>query len=565
MSDAAYDVLIAGAGPVGLTLAIELGQRGIRCLLIEEQSEPRRLPKMERCNARTMEIYRRLGLADAVRSAGAPLDACMDVVICRSMAEEPIVRLTYPSAREAIAEIAACNDGTLPLEPAHLVSQYSLEPLLMEVALRTPNVTVKTGCALRTLSQDAAGVTANLVYADGRTEAIVVPYLVGTDGGRSTVRKQVGIELRGEGGLARKNQVFVHCPDLWKVCPYPQGRMYNFTNADQSIVSVQDSLEHFVFHTNCFGSEAELRALIATTLGLDVQFEILATTEWSLHLLVAERYSEGRVFLAGDAVHLVIPTGGLGLNTGIGDAADLAWKLTATIQGWGGPNLLPSYDTERRAAGLRVLESSRYAALGHIAWRSVVRPDIGADTPEGRGTRAAVAYVAQREQRKLHEQVGTELGYRYEASPIVCAEPGPEPPDVREVYIPTARPGARLPHMWLGAEPGQTALHDRIGRGYTLLKVAAGTVDTAPLEAAFRALGVPLEIVTAAEPPLRAVYRAGLLLLRPDLHVAWRGDALPADPAAVAQRVTGYGPAESPEVVAPPPAAKPAEAVSYAF
>jgi 2-polyprenyl-6-methoxyphenol hydroxylase-like FAD-dependent oxidoreductase len=557
-----YQVLIVGAGPVGLTLAIDLGQRGVRCLLIEEQSEPRRLPKMERCNARTMEIYRRLGLADAIRAAGAPLDARMDIVICTNMAEEPILRLNYPSAAEVATEIAASCDGTLPLEAAHLVSQYSLEPLLMDVARRTPNVTVKTGCALRTFVQDSNGVTAQVVFADGKPGTVTASYLVGTDGGRSTVRKQLGIQLLGEGGLAKKNQVFVHCDKLWEVCPHPQGRIYNFTNEDQSIVSMQDSLKHFVFHTNCFGTEAELRELIAETLGLDVDFEILATTAWTLHLLVAERYFDGRVFLAGDAVHLVIPTGGLGLNTGIGDAADLGWKLAATLQGWGGPNLLPSYNVERRAIGLRTCEASRYAALGLVAWRQIVRPEIREDTPEGRGTKAAVAYVAQREQRKLNEQVGTELGYRYESSPIVCSEDGPWPPDVREVYIPTARPGARLPHMWLA---DGSAFHDRIGKGYTLVKCGEATIDPSAFESAIRALGVPLDVLEIGDPALRAVYRRDLLLLRPDLHVCWRGDALPSDPSAVAQRVVGFGPTEMTEVEASPPSAKPAQPVSYAF
>ena len=556
-----YQVLIVGAGPVGLTLAIDLGQRGVRCLLIEEQPEPRRLPKMERCNARTMEIYRRLGLVDAVRAAGAPLDAGMDVVICRTMADKPIVRLSYPSAAAAAAEIAACRDGTLPLEAAHLVSQYSLEPLLMDVARRTPNVIVTTGCALRTLVQDQGGVTAGVDFADGTSGTFTAAYLVGTDGGRSTVRKQLGIQLLGEGRLAKKNQVFVRCDDLWKACPHPQGRMYHFTNEDQSIVALQDSLKHFVFHTNCFGSEDELRALIAETLDLQVDFEILGTTEWTLHLLVAERYSDGRVFLAGDAARLIIPTGGLGLNTGIGDAADLGWKLAATLQGWGGPTLLSSYNIERRAIGLRACEAARYAALGLIGWRSIVRPEIGDDTPEGRGTRAAVAYVAQREQRKSHEQVGTELGYRYESSPIVCSEDGPWPPDVREVYIPTARPGARLPHVWLAEG---AALHDRIGKGYTLLKCGEAATDTAAFEAALRARGVPLDVLEIREAPVRALYRRDLILLRPDLHVCWRGDAPPRDPMAVAERVTGYGPAE-PTDGAASPLSNPTEAVSYAF
>jgi hypothetical protein len=350
------------------------------------------------------------------------------------------------------------------------------------------------------------------------------------------VRKQLGIALVGQGRLARKNQVFVRCDNLWKVCPHPQGRMYFFANQDQSIFSLQDSLRHFVFHTSCWGDEAELRKLIGKTLALPIDFEILATTSWNLHLLVAERYMDRRVLLAGDSVHLVIPTGALGLNTGIADAIDLSWKLAGTLAGWGGPYLLPSYDIERRAIGLRNRAASEYAARGQMAWRDVVRPNITDDTPEGRGVKAAVIRIAGVEQRKTHEQVGTELGYRYELSPLICAEPGPWIPDVREVYIPTARPGARLPHAWL-ADGG--ALHDRCGDGYTLLKLR-GACNTSAFEHAMRGIGAPFKVVEFDEEPLRAICGRDLLLLRPDLHVCWRGDDPPADPKAVAAIVTGH-------------------------
>lgn len=557
----APQVLIVGAGPVGLTLAIDLGRRGVRCLLLEEQSEPRKLPKMERVNARSMEMYRRLGLADAIRAAGAPETARMDSLIAVSMAEAPLVRLAYPSAGEAKLAIAACTDGTLPLEPAHLVSQYTLEPLLMEVARDTPNVRVRTGCALRTFSQDERGVTAEVELANGGKETLRASYMVGTDGGRSTVRKGLGISLVGDGNLAKKNQVFVHCEKLWETYAYPQARMIFFTNQDQSILSLQDSLRHFVFHTSCWGSEDELRAQIRDTLKLAVDFEILSTTAWTLHLLLAERYMDRRVLLAGDSVHLVIPTGGLGLNTGIGDAFDLSWKLAATLQGWGGPILLPSYDQERRATGKRNIEGSRYAAQGQIAWRSAVRPNLSEDTPEGRGVRAAVTQLASIEQRKTHEQVGTELGYRYDSSPIICPdEPdiGPWPPDVKDLYIPTSRPGARLPHMWL--EDGK-ALQDRIEGGYTLLRLRDGAADTNALEGALRDLGAPLQVLELRDARLRDVYGRDLLLLRPDLHVCWRGDQAPGDPKKIAAIVTGWqaGPLVRKEVAAAPAAQQPAK------
>jgi 2-polyprenyl-6-methoxyphenol hydroxylase-like FAD-dependent oxidoreductase len=528
-------VLIVGAGPVGLTLAIDLGRRGVKCLLIEEQYEPRKLPKMERVNARSMEMYRRLGLADAIRKAGAPETARMDSMVTISMAEEPLVRLVYPTAAEAKKATAECRDGTLPLEPAHLVSQYTLEPLLMTEAKKTPNVTVRTGCALRAFTQDAEGVSAEVELTNGTKETLRAAYMVGTDGGRSTVRKGLGIALKGDGGLAKKNQVFVRCDRIWEAYKYPQARMIFFTNEDQSILSLQDSLRHFVFHTSCWGDEAELRQVIRDTLKLPVDFEILATTGWTLHLLVAERYGDRRVLIAGDSCHLVIPTGGLGLNTGIADAVDLSWKLAGTLHGWGGPHLLASYEAERRAVGLRNTEGSRYAAMGQIAWRSAVRPNIAEDTPEGRGVKAAVVRLANVEQRKTHEQVGTELGYRYESSPVICAEGGEGPPDVKEVYIPTSRPGARLPHMWL-KDGG--ALQDRLGAGYTLLKLRRGA-DDAALAAAMKATGAPFQVVDIDDPRLREFYGRDLLLLRPDLHVCWRGDRTPADARRVADIVTG--------------------------
>ena len=530
-------VLIVGGGPVGLTLAVDLGRRGIRCILIEQKEKPLRLPKMERCNARTMEIFRRMGLADRIRSLSFPAAARMDIGVVTTMAEEPLVRLPYPSVAECKAASAACRDGSLPLEPYQIVSQYTLEPFLKGVAEALPSVTVRFGCALLSFAQDEQGVTAEVEDSQGVRATIRADYLAGCDGGRSTVRKALGIALQGDGGLARKNQVFFRSEDLYSAIPFEKGRMFFFANADESILVVQDDLKHFSFHTSCWGDEAEIRKTMDASIALPIKYEILAATGWTLHLLCAERFMDRRVFLAGDSAHLVIPAGGLGLNTGIAEAVDLSWKLAGTLQGWGGPSLLPGYEAERLPIGRRNVEASRYATWGQLAWRAAVRPDINENTPEGRGSRQAVIRLASVEQRKTHEMVGTELGYRYEDSPLVCPEPGRWPPDVREVYIPTSRPGARLPHMWLS---DGSALHDRLGHGYTLLKLRAGADDTSGLERAIRAYGAALEVRQLDEPPLRDVYGRDLLLLRPDLHVAWRGDRAPDDPARVAAIVTGH-------------------------
>jgi hypothetical protein len=272
-------------------------------------------------------------------------------------------------------------------------------------------------------------------------------------------------------------------------------------------------------------------------IGLPIDIEIIAATEWTLHLLVAERFAEKRVLLAGDAVRLVIPSGGLGLNTGIGDASDLAWKLAAVVNGWAGPRLLASYEAERLPVSRRNRESSRYANLGQGAWRGIVRPQINDDTPEGRGIRRAVAYTAGITQRRTHEMVGTELGYHYEDSPVICGEDGDWPPDVLEVYIPTARPGARLPHFWLS---DGMPLHDRIKKGFTLLQLTPTVRGTDALVKAVGDLGAPIDLLGLDEPVIRRQCGADLLLIRPDLHVAWRGDQPPADPARLAARVTGH-------------------------
>jgi hypothetical protein len=253
-------------------------------------------------------------------------------------------------------------------------------------------------------------------------------------------------------------------------------------------------------------------------------------------LLVADKYGEGRVFLAGDAVHLVIPTGGLGMNSGVGDAVDLSWKLAATLQGWGGPNLLASYEIERRQIGIRNVEASRQASRGRRAWRSMWRPEIRDNTPAGQAARDALARTADVEQRKSNEMIGAELGYRYRGSPISAEESGGGPTDNFMAYEPSTWPGARLPHVWLD---NGTALQDAIPEGYVLLRLGRSQANAEPLQRAFASYGAPFAVLDIAEERPRQIYGYDLLLLRPDMHVVWRGNALP-DAASLARLATGH-------------------------
>jgi 2-polyprenyl-6-methoxyphenol hydroxylase-like FAD-dependent oxidoreductase len=533
------DVLIVGAGPVGLTLAIDLGRRGVRCTLIEKKAAPEFLPKMERCNARTMEIFRRMGVAEEIRRAGLNRHVPMDVYIALAMNEAPLLRLPYPSVAESQAQIAACPDGSMPREPYQLISQYTLEPLLKGVAERSPTVSVRYGHEFVSLSQDATSATATIQDATGKRSDIRAQYIVGCDGGGSAVRKQLGIRLRGEGNLLRLHQALYHAPDLYDrmpIGPGPgRGRHYHIADSQSTFLIMQDSTKHWTLHA-VVDSPEQMAAQFERTIGVQIPYEMLYVGEWKQNLLLADHYGAGRVLLAGDAVHLVIPTGGLGMNTGVGDAIDLSWKLHATLRGWGGPNLLPSYEIERRQIGDRNVGASRYASLGRRAWRSHYRPDIREATPEGAATRAHLAQVADVEQRKTNEMIGAELGYRYVGSPIIADEPG-GPEHLFREYVPTTWPGARLPHVW--RQEGQS-VHDDVGDGYTLLRLGGTHTDAGGLEAAMRARRVPFDVLTIDERAPRDVYGYDLVLVRPDLHVVWRGNTAPEDPAHVAATVTGH-------------------------
>ncbi len=216
--------------------------------------------------------------------------------------------------------------------------------------------------------------------------------------------------------------------------------------------------------------------MFAQTIGMPLKFETLYVGEWKQNLLLADSYGEGRVFIAGDAAHLVIPTGGLGMNSGVGDAIDLSWKLAATLEGWGGPKLLPAYTAERRKVGDLNVQASRYATLGRRKWRSMWKPNIRDDTPEGAAARAELVRVADTEQRKSNEMTGAELGYHYFGSPLVWPEEGEGPQYDFVEYMPSTWPGVRLPHTWL--DDG-TAMQDRIGydRGFTLLRLGKSQAD----------------------------------------------------------------------------------------
>ena len=530
-----FDVIVAGAGPVGLSLAIDLGRRGVRALLLERHPTTAPWPKMDRSNARTMEFYRRIGIADRIRAAGYPADNPMDVFLTTRLSDPPIAVLKYPSVAERRKQIAESPNGQWLLEPYQLVSQNKIEPILKDVAESTPNVSVRYGHELMSFEQDAAGVTVQAKRLDGTEVTFRALYLAGCDGGASRVRKSLGIPLEGRGRIRRLSQVIFRSEDLYERIVTGKGRHYNFPDMAGTSFVAQGDRKEFTMNSG-LPPDTDFRPMIENLIGFPCDFEILHVIPWYHHLLTAQRYRDGRVLLAGDAVHLVIPTGGLGMNTGVGDAFDLSWKLAGTIHGWGGPGLLDGYEQERRPIGLRNVECAGWAAAGVPIWRALVTPAAYDATPEGDAKRAELAASFEVNHRRMHGMVGAEAGYSYAGSPLIAEEPGNVAAWETSRYDPKAVPGARIPHMWL--DDG-AAMQDVLGDDYTLLDLR-GDCDASGLQAAFAALGAPLSVLRRNEPRVRDVYGAAVFLLRPDLHIAWRGDAAPADPAALAARVTGH-------------------------
>ena len=529
--------LIVGGGPVGLTLALELAAHEVDCHLVDRRPEMGRLPKMERCNARTMENFRRLGLADAIREAGLPSEIPMDVFVCaESIVHPPLVHHRYPSVAALKQRGQKVNDGTMPLEPYQLISQYTLEPLLRAVAERSPFVTVQFGHELVSFTQDADGVTATVRTVSGTEEEIRAQYLVGCDGAASRVRSELGIELRGD-SLLELRQALFRCDDLFERIPIGRGRHYHIADANSSFLIVQDDTRHFSLH-GVVERDEDMPALFERVVGMPIQYETLYIGRWTQRLMLADRYREGRVLLAGDSAHLVIPTGGLGMNTGAGDAVDLAWKLAGVIHAWGGPGLLDSYERERRPVGARAVAASRRAAAGRRRWRSAWRPEIVDHTPLGELARFDLAGLADREQRWSNDLLGIELGYSYRGSPIIVDEAGPGPDTESFSYQPSSWPGNRVPHVWLN---DRSALQDHLGRRFTLLHRGPLDDGAAGLADAFAELGIPFDTFLLDSPAGEVVLEGrDLVLVRPDLHVAWRGTNAPARPREIAAVAAGH-------------------------
>ncbi|MFT4065228.1 FAD-dependent monooxygenase [Paraburkholderia sp.] len=532
---AAPRVLIVGAGPAGLALAIELGHRGIPCLLIERNDRVGYAPRAKTTNVRTREHLRRWGIADRLRAA-SPLgvDYPSNVVFCTRLAG-------FELARHENAMYCAPGRNPLYSEHAQWIPQYTVEETLRAHAQSLPDVEIRFRCELRGFEQDSNRVSATLHDLEHRNDIVVdVDYLVGADGARSLVRDLIGTRMEGEYGLSKNYNIVFRAPGLAAAHRLGPAIMYWQINRDApSLIGPMDSDDRWFFmpthveHGVRIG-DIDARAMIGAATGIDLPYEVLSSDEWVASKLLGDRYRKGRVFLAGDACHLHPPFGGYGMNMGVADSVDLGWKLAATLRGWGGPALLDSYEAERHPVHQWVLDEAvvNHATLGN----QLLADDIEAPGETGERVRREIGSRIQAAKMREFATLGVVLGYRYDDSPIVAPDGSPAQEKDFINYVPSSRPGALAPHAWLH---DGSSLYDHFGSGFTLLASTAATareIESAMSDAA--ASGMPMKVIQPGEGGVANLYPTRFTLIRPDQHVAWRGDGWPG--AAVVRTVTGF-------------------------
>jgi len=530
------DVLIIGAGPVGLTLAMDLASRGISVIICETRRFAE--PPNVKCNhvaSRTMEQFRRLGVAQKLRDAGLPADYPNDVVFRTTVTGTELTRIPIPCRRDRYTETEGPDAWWPTAEPPHRINQIYLEPILLKHTAALPGVQLLNRTQFAGFTQDREGVTAIAIEMDsGVTRSIRCRYMVGCDGGSSVVRKQIGAKLEGTAVIQRVQSTFIRAPQLREMIPgKPAWSTYAMNPRRCGTMFAIDGHETWLVHNHLNAEEPEfdsvdrdqaLRDILGV--GADFQYEVISKEDWIGRRLVANRFREGRVFLAGDAAHLWVPYAGYGMNAGIADALNLSWLLGACVQGWGDEAMLDAYEAERQPITEQVSNFAMDHAQKMIRARRAVPQNIEAPGPEGDALRADIGSEAYALNVQQFCCAGLNFGYFYTGSPIIIADgEHTAPPYSMGDFTPSTVPGCRAPHFWLA---DGRSLYDAFGPGYTLLRFDR-SVDVRPLERAAQSYSMPLTVLDIETAEVPKVYAHRLVLCRADQHVAWRGAHLPFD------------------------------------
>ena len=518
------DVIIVGSGPVGLATAIELGSRGISCLVLERAARMGHAPRAKTTHTRTREHLRRWGIADQLAEASPfGIDYPTNIVFVTHLNGEFIFKFDN-------ALYCAPGQDERFSEHSQWIPQYKLEAVLQKHALSFDTVDIQYGQEFIAFEQDDDSVSVRIRDVDTHAERTVeTRYLVGADGSGSVVRDKIGAKMKGTYGLSRNLNTIFKAPGLAEAHSHGPGIMYwQINNEVPSLIGPMDKGDLWYFMPTMVPdgkrySEAETLDLIRRSTGIDLPYEILSSDEWVASRLLADKYSEGRVYLAGDACHLHPPFGGFGMNMGVADGVDLGWKIAAVLQGWGGQALLDSYETERKLAHEYVMDEAEANHARNPT--NLYKQGMDEHTPEGKKLRQELAATIAEYKKNEFYALGVVLGYCYQYSPVIVDDGTVSQWTKSRDYIPSAIPGCLAPHGWL--DDGRS-LYDLFGSGFTLL-VLSDEHDSDIQRAKTDALasGTPLEIVTVADAKYRDLYQADIALIRPDQHVAWRGDAWP--------------------------------------
>lgn len=543
-------VIIAGGGPCGLMLANELGRRAISTVLIDSNLTTSPDVRANATQARTMEHYRRHGFADEIRALGLPPDCPTDIAYFTRFAGHELARFAMPSSAEAKTKVRKLLSGPWSAaELPHRVAQnLVLQTLAKHAALYATN-TIRFNHRLASFADHGDHVTATIVNQEtNEAQAVHAAYLVGADGPKSFVRDTLGIRYEGEGGAVRHFMggtmlaLLLRVPRFYEVCTRKPAWMYITFNKDRRAYMVAvDGKDTFDFHAQLRPGEdadtltdAQALAIFQEAMGVPVEAEIQARWTWLAgRAQVAEHMQRGRVFLGGDAAHLFTPTGGMGYNTAVEDAVNLGWKLAAVVNRQAPASLLDSYESERRPIALRNTGFARQFAdeVGKLA----PSPELEDEGEAGGAARGQAGTFFTMQARREFSIPGMTLGYRYDGSPVIVPDGSLVPPDTPNTYIPTACPGGRAPHFWLGPDH---SLYDALGPEWTLLRIGEDAPMAGNLVRAAQSAGMPLTVLNLPYPELSYLYEATLILIRPDQIVAWRGKTVNNAEEVIA-RVTG--------------------------
>jgi 2-polyprenyl-6-methoxyphenol hydroxylase-like FAD-dependent oxidoreductase len=538
-------VAVFGAGPVGLSLALDLAWRGIRVVVVEQRAAG--APPSVKCNhiaSRTMEAFRRLGFVDKIRAAGLPDDYPNDVVFRTRATGYELTRIHIPCRRDRYRDTSGPDGGWATPEPAHRCNQIYFEPILYAQAAAQERITILNDCRVDSVGQDDAGAWLDVISVkDGGRFQVRADHVVGCDGGRSLARKAIGATLSGDEVIQRVQSSFIRAPELISRVTKPDAWMSYLYNPQRAgnLVAI-DGRELWLIHNYLLPGEPDFEsvdrdACIRLLLGVDdaFRYELLAKEDWIGRRLVVDKLQDRRIFICGDAAHLWVPYAGFGMNAGIADALNLSWLLAAHLNGWAAAGILRGYEIERLPITDQVSRFAMRIAQGAIAERTGVPKELEAATDAGAAARQAVGAAAY----ALHVQqfacAGLNYGYFYPNSPLILYDGEAQPHYTMHDYTPSTVPGCRLPHLWL--EDGRS-LYSELGPEFTLLRFDP-SVDVQPLLAAAQARRVPLKLLDLRFPLVPEPYRHALCLSRPDQHIAWRGDAIPNDPLQMMDTLTG--------------------------